>query len=61
MKEKVEHLYFGDKRLDTLYEAVDEMIMDRCGGSDIPMLSVIGVLNRLIYRYNILMDGDEWD
>lgn len=44
---KLEPLYFGDKRLDTLKDAIMEEIYDRCGWQDIPLVAVIGTLRAI--------------
>ena len=47
--EKVESLYFGDKRLDVLFDFLYDEICARAGGQDIPTVSIIGLLERLKY------------
>lgn len=43
MTEKVEPLYFGDMRLQSLHERI-EACVDDLAGTDIPVLAVVGVL-----------------
>ena len=42
---KVEQLYFGDKRLDALKDEIINVIVSRCEGQNIPVVSVLGILN----------------
>lgn len=44
---KVESLFFGDKRLDVLYDTILQEIYERAGGQDIPIVSVLGILDRI--------------
>ena len=44
---KVESLFFGDKRLDNLYDVLLQEIYDRAGGQDIPIVSVLGILDKI--------------
>ena len=50
---KVKNLYGGDMRLDTLDKAITDLIYERVGGQDIPIVSVVGVLGKI--RLKLLM------
>nr|DAU13513.1 MAG TPA: hypothetical protein [Caudoviricetes sp.] len=41
-----ENLYYGDKRLDALHEAIMNEIYERAGGK-IPVLAVVGLLEKI--------------
>jgi hypothetical protein len=57
MPQKIESLYYGDKRLDTLADAITDMIFDRVGGQDVPLVAVIGVLEQI--KLNLLLAYEE--
>ena len=46
----IETLYYGDKRLDNLGQAIMDLIHERVGGQDIPYVSVVGVLELIKSR-----------
>ena len=50
--EKAEHLYNGDRRLDSLEEAIEDLIYERVGGLDVPVVAVMGILERLKIKFN---------
>lgn len=41
------NLFNGDMRLETLYCKLREEIYERCSGTDIPVLAVVGVLEKI--------------
>ena len=45
--DKVERLFFGDKRLDNLYHALRDEIQERLGGQNIPAMTVVGVIEKI--------------
>lgn len=47
--DKVESLYDGDKRVDTLLNAIDQLIHDR--SEDMPVVAIVGMLELLKLRY----------
>ena len=57
--EKVEPLYFGDRRLDNLQDAIRDLIYDRVGGKDVPVVAVMGILQRLIIEFNDSLNDSE--
>ena len=44
---KIESLYFGDMRLDALKRDIMEVIISRCEGQDIPIVTVVGILHMI--------------
>jgi len=50
--EKIQPLYNGDKRLDALALAIEDLIYERVGGQDVPIVAVMGVLERLKLKLN---------
>lgn len=52
----VENLYNGDMRLDNLENQLENAIYELCGGRDVPMLAVIGVLERV--KWNLMKELD---
>lgn len=44
MNDNVEPLYFGDKRMDSLYNSILKEIMDRAEKQDITVAEAVGVL-----------------
>jgi hypothetical protein len=57
MPQKIEHLYDGDKRLDTLADAITDLIYDRAGGQDVPLVAVIGILEQI--KFNLILTHQE--
>lgn len=53
---RINNLHETDVRLDNLSEAIESLIEDRVSGTDITMVAVVGLLMRMIYRFNTYMD-----
>lgn len=51
MNDKVEPLYYGDVRIDTLCSAIEGQIRDRLADHDIPVVVALGVLDVVRQRF----------
>ncbi len=47
---KITELYAGDKRIDTLEDAIVDCIYERVGGTDITLVAIIGTLESVKYK-----------
>ena len=52
-----EPLYYGDMRLDALSERIKEVIFDAAEKQDIPLATVLGLLD--IIKYQLLSETNE--
>lgn len=56
MSSNVEPLYYGDMRLDNLLLALEDRIYETAEGHEIPVVTFIGILERVKWRLMQAMD-----